>query len=103
MHGAALTLFAIGLYATRIIPEFLTAFAYFLVAMLFAVAPASVVFSGFQSTAFWLIFSGLIIGVADDPVLRPGALPAASPNPTLPWLPASSCSPSPWPFSCPRP
>lgn len=63
MHGAALTLFAIGLYATRIIPEFLTAFAYFLVAMLFAVAPASVVFSGFQSTAFWLIFSGLIIGV----------------------------------------
>ena len=31
--------------------------------MLFAVAPASVVFSGFQSTAFWLVFSGLIIGV----------------------------------------
>ena len=63
MRGAALVIFAIGLYATRIIPEFLTAFAYFLVAMLFAVAPASVVFSGFQSTAFWLVFSGLIIGV----------------------------------------
>lgn len=63
MRGAALTVFAIGLYATRIIPEFLTAFAYFLAAMLFAVAPASVVFSGFQSTAFWLVFSGLIIGV----------------------------------------
>ena len=63
MRGAALTIFAIGLYATRIIPEFLTAFAYFLAAMLFAVAPASVVFSGFQSTAFWLVFSGLIIGV----------------------------------------
>ena len=63
MQGAALTVFAIGLYASRIIPEFLTAFAYFLVAMLFAVAPASVVFSGFQSTAFWLVFSGLIIGV----------------------------------------
>ena len=63
MRGAARTIFAIGLYATRIIPEFLTAFAYFLAAMLFAVAPASVVFSGFQSTAFWLVFSGLIIGV----------------------------------------
>ena len=63
MQGAALTVFAIGLYASRIIPEFLTAFTYFLVAMLFAVAPASVVFSGFQSTAFWLVFGGLIIGV----------------------------------------
>jgi len=63
MHGAALIIFAIGLYATGIIPEFLTAFAYFLVAMLFTVAPAGVVFSGFQSTAFWLVFSGLIIGV----------------------------------------
>ncbi len=63
MQGAALTVFAIGLYASRIIPEFLTAFAYFLVAMLFAVVPANVVFSGFQSTAFWLVFSGLIIGV----------------------------------------
>jgi di/tricarboxylate transporter len=32
--------------------------------MLFAVAPAEVVFSGFQSTALWLVFAGMVIGVA---------------------------------------
>ena len=32
--------------------------------MLFSVAPPAVVFSGFQSTALWLVFGGLVIGVA---------------------------------------
>ncbi len=63
-RGAALAVFAIGLYATAVIPEFLTALAFFLIAMLFAVAPANAVFSGFQSTALWLVFGGLVIGVA---------------------------------------
>lgn len=64
LRGAALVVFAIGLYATGVVPEYLTALAFFLIAMLFAVAPAGVVFAGFQSTALWLVFGGLVIGVA---------------------------------------
>ncbi len=62
--GAALCLFAVGLYATAAIPEYLTALAFFTIAMILGVANASVVFSGFQSAAFWLVFGGLIVGVA---------------------------------------
>lgn len=64
MKGAALGLFAVGLYATVAIPEYLTALAFFTIAMIFGVAPPDVVFSGFHSTAFWLVFGGLIIGAA---------------------------------------
>ena len=46
-----------------IIPEYLTALMFFFLAMIFSLAPASVVFSGFESTALWLIFGGLVIGV----------------------------------------
>jgi anion transporter len=59
----ALTVAMITLLATGVVPEHFTALAFFLFAMLFAVAPASVVFSGFHSTAFWLVFGGLVIGV----------------------------------------
>lgn len=60
----ALTIFGIGFWATAAIPEFITALSFFLLAMLFAVAPPGVVFGGFQSGALWLVFSGLIIGIA---------------------------------------
>jgi len=62
--GAALGLLAVGLYATVAIPEFLTALVFFTLAMIIGAAPANVVFSGFHSTAFWMVFGGLIIGVA---------------------------------------
>ncbi len=64
VQGAALALFAVGLYATVAIPEHVTALAFFTVAMVFAIAPPAVVFSGFHSTAFWLVFGGLIVGIA---------------------------------------
>lgn len=64
IKGAALGLFAVGLYATVAIPEYITALAFFTIAMVFGVAPPAVVFSGFHSTAFWLVFGGLIIGAA---------------------------------------
>ncbi|CAK0772525.1 SLC13 family permease [uncultured Gammaproteobacteria bacterium] len=60
----ALALSAIGLWATGVIPEPLTALIFFALAMLLKAAPAGVVFSGFESTAFWLIFGGLVMGVA---------------------------------------
>ena len=61
---AILTLFAIACWATRALPEEVTAIAFFFLAMLFSLAAPDVVFSGFRSPAFWLVLSGLVIGVA---------------------------------------
>jgi anion transporter len=60
----ALALPAIGLWATGALPEYITALAFFTVAMLFHVASAKVIFAGFESAAMWLIFGGLVMGVA---------------------------------------
>ena len=61
---AGLAIIMIGLFATARLPEHLSALLFFLTAMLFSVSPPAVVFSGFQSTALWLVFGGLVIGVA---------------------------------------
>ena len=60
----ALALAGIGLWATGVIAEPITAVFFFTAAMLLGVAPAQVVFGGFESAALWLIFGGLIMGVA---------------------------------------
>lgn len=60
----ALSVAVIGLWASAAVPEYLTALGFLTVAMIFAVAPPSVVFSGFQAPALWLIFGGLVVGVA---------------------------------------
>lgn len=62
--AAGLAVFAIGLWATGVLPEYLSALLFFTLAMLLKAAPPHVVFSGFQSTALWLIFGGLVVGVA---------------------------------------
>jgi len=64
MTGAGLCLLAVGLYATAVIPEYLTALVFFSLAMVLGTADANVVFSGFHSAAYWLVFGGLIVGVA---------------------------------------
>ncbi len=64
MRAAAVVVLAISLWATSAIPEDVTAILFFLLSMLLAVAPAEVVFSGFHSTALWLVFGGLVIGAA---------------------------------------
>lgn len=56
--------FAIVFFATRLLPEILTAILCFLAFIAVGSAPPEVIFSGFMSSAFWLIFSGLIIGAA---------------------------------------
>lgn len=66
MLAAALALFTIGLWATAVIPEHLTALALFLLAIVLSVAPPEVVFSGFHSSAIWLIFGGFVLGAAAD-------------------------------------
>ena len=60
---AALVVVVITFWVTGIIPEYLTALLFFVLAMLFSIAPAKIAFSGFHSPAFWLVFAGLVIGV----------------------------------------
>jgi di/tricarboxylate transporter len=60
---AVLVVTVITFWVAGIIPEYLTALLFFVVAMLFSIAPAKIVFSGFHSTAFWLVFAGLVIGI----------------------------------------
>lgn len=62
--AAALVVAVIGLWASAVLPEYLTALLFFLGAMLLRVAPPRVVFSGFASPAWWLVLGGFIIGIA---------------------------------------
>ena len=58
-----LVVLVIALWATGVVSGHLTAILFFTVAMLFSIAPADIVFSGFYSGAFWLVFAGLVIGI----------------------------------------
>jgi len=60
----ALTIACLGLWATGAVPEPVTAVIFFTAAMLLKAAPSGVVFGGFESAALWLIFGGLVMGVA---------------------------------------
>ena len=64
LQGAALTVFAMGFFATGAIPEFVTGLAFFALATLIAIAPNEVIFAGWSSTALWLTIGGLILGLA---------------------------------------
>jgi len=62
--AALLTTLTIGLWASGFLPEYLTALIFFALAMIFGVAPAATVFTGFASSAFWLVLSGFVLGIA---------------------------------------
>ncbi|MDB5925791.1 MAG: citrate transporter [Betaproteobacteria bacterium] len=64
VHAGALSLLVIGLWAFGAMPEHIVGLLFFVPAMLFAVAPAGVVFSGFTSGTLWLVLGGLIIAEA---------------------------------------
>lgn len=64
MHSAALVLFTVGFWAVGALPEHLTGLLFFLIAMVLAIAPAQVVFSGFESATLWLVLGGLIMAEA---------------------------------------
>ncbi|WP_320042686.1 SLC13 family permease [uncultured Desulfobacter sp.] len=59
-----LVLTVIVLFATALIPAHLSVLVFFLLGMIFEIAPADIIFSGFRSTALWLVFGGLVIGAA---------------------------------------
>jgi di/tricarboxylate transporter len=60
LEAAILVVFAMSAWAFELFPEPSVTLLFFLLAMLFQVAKPSVVFSGFQSMAWWLIFGGSI-------------------------------------------
>ena len=60
----ALLVLCMGLWATGLVAEVVTALLFFAVAMLLKLAPAQTVFSGFASSAFWLVTGGMVVGLA---------------------------------------
>lgn len=54
---------AIGLWATGAVPPHYTALLFMFFAVALPIAAPPVVFSGFHSSAVWLVFGGLILGV----------------------------------------
>jgi anion transporter len=64
MHAAALVVLVIGLWALGTVPEYIAALLFFALAMLLAIAPAAVVFSGFASGTLWLVLGGLVVAEA---------------------------------------
>ena len=61
MQTAGIVTLTIGLFATAVIPEFLSALIFFFLCIILSVASPDVVFSGFFSGAVWLVLGGLII------------------------------------------
>ena len=63
-RAGAVVVFALALWVTGVVAEPVTAIMFFLLAVLLSVASPAVVFSGFTSTAFWLVFGGLLVGMS---------------------------------------
>lgn len=61
---AAISALSVALFATRLLPEVATAIGTFLAFIAIGAAPNEVIFSGFASSGFWLLFAGLVIGTA---------------------------------------
>ena len=62
--SALVVLLVITLWSTALIPPALVSIIFFFLSVVFSIAPPSTVFSGFHSGATWLVFGGLIIGLA---------------------------------------
>jgi di/tricarboxylate transporter len=63
-YSAAVILITLACWSTSIIPPFLAGMIFFALAASFKLADPIVLFSGFASTAVWLIISGFVIGAA---------------------------------------
>ena len=63
IKSAAVIFLAIGLWSTAVLPSSFGSLIFLFVTVVLSIAPAKVVFSGFHSSATWLVFGGLIIGL----------------------------------------
>ncbi|MBJ7537388.1 SLC13 family permease [Marinomonas transparens] len=61
---AGLLFICIALWATSLVPAYWPALSLFAFATATQLAPNQVIFSGFQSSTFWLVFSGMVFGAA---------------------------------------
>lgn len=64
LRAALLIVFTIASWALTLYPEPFTTLLFFLLSILFHVAPPAVVFSGFATPTWWLVFGGTLIGIA---------------------------------------
>lgn len=64
LEAGLLTALTVALWATSALPEYLTALIFFALAMILGIAPAGTIFVGFASSAFWLMTSGYVLGIA---------------------------------------
>src|ERR1700742_1255271 len=64
VHPGWFAAIAILLWASSALPEYLTALLFFAAVSVFHAAPADVLFSGFESDAFWLVLGGFVLGSA---------------------------------------
>ena len=62
--AAALGIFCVGMWATAAILEYWPALAFFAAAIVLQIAPAETVLSGFNSSTWWLLFGGMVVGNA---------------------------------------
>jgi len=63
-YSAAVVLMTLTGWSTGILPPFLTGLMFFALATIFQLIEPHILFSGFGSTAVWLIISGFVIGSA---------------------------------------
>ena len=63
IKSAAVIFLAIGLWSTAVLPSSFGSLIFLFVTVVLSIAPVKVVFSGFHSSATWLVFGGLIIGL----------------------------------------
>lgn len=63
-YSAAVVMLTLVLWSTGALPPFLTGLIFFAFAAVFQLTEPGILFSGFSSTAVWLIISGFVIGAA---------------------------------------
>lgn len=64
VQAGVLTVVVVFFWALGVFQEPTTTLVFFLLAVILGIATPSVVFSGFQSPAWWLVFAGSITGIA---------------------------------------
>lgn len=64
LRTAGLVIAALGLWATHALPEHVTSLGFMTLVVLLGIAPPDIAFSGFAGGAVWLLFGGIIIGLA---------------------------------------
>lgn len=63
-HSAAVVLITLVFWSTGVVPPFLVGLIFFALVTIFKLIEPTLLFSGFGSTAVWLIISGFVIGAA---------------------------------------